>query len=191
MSAIKPPSPPYVGPPAHSSAGSNKPIHRIVIHSTVSPSGAGWARKIGAYFRDPAAGGSAHYIVDASEIVQGAYDSVVCWHAPPNGNSLGIEMCDYPSATSKKRWFDKDHVALLNRTARLTAHLALAYDVPIRFVDDEDLRGGKDGITTHNFVSKAWNQSTHWDPGAWPRKTFMRLVRFHAARIAKRNDPKD
>src|SRR5690349_19229744 len=96
MPKFKAPEPVYLGPPAHFTAGDNKPVSRIVIHSTVSECKAGGAREIAAYFRTKAAGGSAHYVVDPSEVVQAAYDSVVCWHAPPNEHSLGIEMCDTP-----------------------------------------------------------------------------------------------
>ena len=199
--SIEPPSPPYVGPPAKSSAGSNKPITRIVIHSTVSPCEEGGARNIGAYFRSPEAGGSAHYIIDPGEVVQSAYDSVIAWHAPPNARSLGLEMCDIPgpvpgdapgsakwkAAKRAWRWTRPNQLKMLNRTARLTARLCLAYELPIQFLNAADLRKGMRGVTTHANVSEAWGQTTHWDPGFWPRFMVMRLVRRHAKRIrAKR-----
>ncbi len=197
--SINPPSPEHLGPPAKFSYGHNKPIGRIVIHSTVSPCEVGGARKIAAYFRSPAAGGSAHYVVDPGETVQSAYDSVIAWHAPPNQHSLGIEMCDVPgpvpgeprrSARWKAlrrswRWARPDQRRMLARTARLTARLCLAYDVPVRFLTPAQLRAGRAGITTHNNVSRAWGQSTHWDPGWWPRRRFMRLVRKRVAELSK------
>lgn len=198
MSKHKPPAPFYAGPPAHFTAGENKPIHRIVIHSTVSACKPGGAREIAAYFRDPKAGGSAHYVVDPDEVVQAAWDSVVCWHAPPNQNSLGIEMCDTPgpvpgdkpgsakwkAAQRAWRWLQPNQQAMLKRTARLTAQLALAYDVPIHFLDVTHLRAGRHGITTHNNVSLAFGESTHWDPGFWPQHRFMRLVRAEVKRLS-------
>ncbi|MGZ4560030.1 MAG: N-acetylmuramoyl-L-alanine amidase [Mycobacteriaceae bacterium] len=194
MSKIEPPAPPYVGPPAHFSPGNNKPIGRIVIHSTVSACKAGGARQIASYFRSIKAGGSAHYVVDPASEVQVAYDSVICWHAPPNANSLGIEMCDTPgpipgdkpgsakfkAARRAWRWINPDQMAMLDRTAALTAQLALAYGIPLVFLSAEDLRAGKHGITTHANVSAAWGESTHWDPGFWPRRRFLKLVRKHA-----------
>lgn len=196
---IAPPEPPYLGPPDKSTPGSNKPITRVVIHSTVSPCKPGGARQIAAYFRSASAGGSAHYVVDPAETVQAAYDSVICWHAPPNPGSLGIEMCDIPgpvpndppgsarwkAARRSWRWARPEQQAMLKRTAELTAHLCLAYDVPIVWVDALRLRGGGHGITTHAEVSKAFGQSTHWDPGFWPRRRFMRLVRKAAARLER------
>lgn len=192
------PSPRYEGPAAHTSAGSNKPILRIVIHATVSPCVPGGAQSIAEYFRSPKAGGSAHYVVDPDEVVQVVYDGVVAWHAPPNPHSLGIEMCDMPSSTSLDhwkssdpqhatrknplRWLEKNHRRMLRRTARLTAELCLAYDVPPRFLSPAQLQAGQHGITTHANVSQAFHESTHWDPGVWPKRAFMREVRRQIAK---------
>ena len=179
------PDPPYLGPAAHDSGPGNKPIKRIVIHSTVSPCERGGARNIAAYFRSPSAGGSAHYVVDPGEVVQVVGDSTIAWHAPPNQHSLGIEMCDFPATgiTGGKRWKDADHKAMFLRTARLVAELCLAYDVPPWFRHPLGLKLGRKGVTTHNNVSRAFRQSTHWDPGAWPRRRFMRQVRAEWKRI--------
>lgn len=191
------PSPTYVGPPAHSSGTGNKPINRIVIHSTVSPCAPGWAQRIARYFMGASAGGSAHYVTDPDETIQAAYDDVVCWHAPPNDGSLGIEMCDTPgpvpndkpwsaawkAARRAWRWRKPEQQKMLARTAVLTAELCLAYDVPPWFRTPAQLRAGKHGVTTHANVSKAFGQSTHWDPGFWPRRRFMRMVRAEVARI--------
>lgn len=198
---IKPLDPVYLGPAAHTSTGHNKPISRIVVHSTVSPCEPGGAREIAAYFRSPKAGGSAHYIVDPEEIVQSVYDDVVAWHAPPNQHSLGFEMCDIPgpvpddkpwsalwkAARRSWRWVKPNQRKMLRRTARAVARTALAYGVPIRFLSVRDLRAGQAGITTHANVSNAFNQSTHWDPGFWPRRRFMRLVRAEAKRLRSAN----
>jgi hypothetical protein len=200
MVRVPPPSPVYLGPPDKFSAGPNKPIERVVIHSTVSPCEPGGARNIAAYFRSDNAGGSAHYVVDPGETVQTAFDSVIAWHAPPNPNSLGIEMCDIPGPVPDEkpgtarwkslrrswRWLRPNQHRMLARTARVTARLCLAYDVPLVFVGHRGLAAGRHGITTHAQVSKAWGQSTHWDPGWWPRVEFMVMVRAHAAKLRRR-----
>ena len=172
-----PPAPPFLGPAAHTSAGSNLPIRRIVIHSTVSPCRDGGARDIAAYFRSAKSGGSAHYVVDPGEVVQVVGDSVIAWHAPPNAHSIGVELCDMPDASSAYRWNDAEHRKMLRLAARLVAELCLAYDVPPYFRGVAGLRLGRRGVTTHANVSQAFKQSTHWDPGAWPRRRFMRMVR--------------
>lgn len=179
------PSPPYLGPAAHHGDDNNKPIRRIVIHSTVSACVPGGARAIAGYFRSAAAGGSAHYVVDPREVVQVVYDSTVAYHAPPNLHSLGIELCDMPTTVSAGRWADANHVAMLERAAELTAQLAVAYGVPTSYCSARQLRAGAHGITTHHEVSLAFGESTHWDPGSWPRRRFMRKVRKYARQIRK------
>lgn len=189
MSPIRPPHPPYVGPAAHTSTGSNRPVDRVVIHCTVSPLVPGAARSVAAWFRDSDSRGSCHYVVDAHETVQVVYDSVIAWHAPPNARSIGIELCDPLTSPDwdrvhRRRWFDRNHKRMLRRAARLTARLCLAYDVPLDRLTPDDLREGRRGIVGHVDVSHAWGQSTHWDPGpSFPWPEFLRLTRKHAARI--------
>ena len=188
MTKFAAPSPPYLGPANRYSPGGNKPITRITLHSTVGPTKAGSARAIAAYFRWTDRPASAHYVVDAAEVVQVVFDGDTAYHAPPNAHSIGVEMCDNPSPTNILRWFDRDHRAMLKLTARLVAELCLAYDVPAEFRKADALRAGGHGVTTHAQVSKAWGQTTHWDPGAWPRRRFMRQVRrqIRAIKAGKR-----
>lgn len=174
--AYAPPAPPYVGPVAHSTAGNNKPIVRIVIHCTVGTDGSG-AQGTAKYFRSAAASGSAHYLVDSDETLQCAYDSVICWHAPPNQHSIGIELCCSLSNQGKGHWTKPDHVAMLKRAARLTAELCLAYDVPNRKLTVDQVKAGDKGVCGHIDVSNAFHQSDHWDPGPYfPWSTFMSMV---------------
>lgn len=192
MSTLPPPSPPVVGgtPKRHSGEG-NHPITRVVIHSAVIPCEVGRAKQLAEWNRTGATGGSWHYAVDPAETIQCSYDRFTCHHAPPNSHSIGIEMCDWPAGVPVKslrakarrtwRWRTFAHKKMLTRTARLTAELCLAYDLPIRFVGPAGLRKGRKGITTHASVSAAFGQSSHWDPGFWPRRRFMRLVRGHVA----------
>lgn len=180
---VAPPSPPYLGPAAHTSSGDNKPIHRIVIHCTVSPCERGGARDIASYFRSPRAGGSAQYVADPGESVQVVKDSVIAWHAPPNPHSIGYELCD-PMAGPASRWDDQDHRSMLLIAARDVAQLCLAYGVPVRRLSAADLKAGLEGICGHVDVSQAFRQSTHWDPGPdFPWKRFMRQVEAFAGEM--------
>jgi len=188
MSKFKAPSPPYAGP-GRDSGGGNKPIHRIVLHGTVSPTERGGARNIAAYFRSPAARGSAHYIVDPGEIVQTVYDSRIAWHAPPNSHSIGVEFCDWVGVNGggtplpMSRWDDGPHREMLARGARLVAELCLAYDVPVQMLSPADLRAGKRGICEHDDVSDAWGQTNHWDLGNFPRTHFLKLVQAEVKKL--------
>ena len=180
---VKPPAPPYLGPAAHHGGDNNKPIRRIVIHSTVSPCVPGGARDVARYFRSADAGGSAHYVVDPREVVQVVYDSTVAYHAPPNLHSLGVELCDMPSAVNPGRWRGANHRAMLELAAQLVAQLCVAYGVPDTFRTARQLRRGLYGITTHHEVSLAFGESTHWDPGSWPRRRFMRKVHRYVKQL--------
>lgn len=195
MNRIPAPDPPYEGPAAHTSEGPNLPATRVVIHSTVSPCVAGGRHAIAAYFRSEASGGSAHYVCDPVGTVQVVYDHVIAWHAPPNPHSLGIEMTDTPgplpgdrfipavwkAARRSWRWRRPEQQAMLHVTAQLTAELCLAYNIPTVYVGARALAAGRGhGVTTHAQVSRAWHESTHWDPGFWPRRRFMRLVNRYA-----------
>ncbi|GAB3776811.1 N-acetyl-anhydromuramyl-L-alanine amidase AmpD [Nocardioides ginsengisegetis] len=189
---IRPPAPIYLGPAAHTTPGDNKPISRVVIHCTVSPLVEGQARATAAYFRSKSSGGSAHYVVDADEVIQVVPDSVIAWHAPPNNNSIGVELCDALASeawdkANAKRWADVDHERMLKKAAHLVAKLCLAYEVPIQRLTVAELKAGRHGICGHVDVSQAWGQSTHWDPGpSFPWVHFLALVN-DAADIIKEN----
>lgn len=180
---VSPPSPVYLGPAAHTTPGNNKPIRRIVIHATVSPCRKGQARRTAAYFRSESAGGSAHYVVDPGEVVQVVYDNVIAWHAPPNRHSIGNELCYYPTRVPVGFWQLPHARAMLRKAARLTARQCLAFGVPPNRVSADQLRAGVAGICGHVDVSEAFGQSSHWDPGVFPWRRFMRLVRAEVARL--------
>jgi len=194
-----PPAPDVVGGVPNKHSGTDNKdggIDRVVIHSAVIACKPGAARTLGK-MNQTSNTGSWHYAVDPVEKIQCSWDSFVCWHAPPNKHSIGIEMADWPTpwpavkltkvvlnkVTKSWRWRTAAHSAMLRNTAELAAELCLAYDVPIRFLSVADLKAGHKGITIHANVSKAFGQSTHWDPGAWPRFRFMRLVKAHAKKL--------
>lgn len=192
-------SPPVVGGiPARHSGTTNHPPHRVVIHSAVMPCEPGRARQLAAWNREGTTGGSWHYATDPATTLQCSWDRFVCHHAPPNGHSLGIEMADHPARrptgrTRRQlwelrrvwRWAGRNHRRMLNRTARLTAELCVFYDLPPRWIGARKLRAGRRGVTGHAQVSRAWGESTHWDPGWWPRRRFMRKVRRHHRRLTQ------
>lgn len=185
---IEPPSPPYLGPAKFHGDDNNKPIHRIVIHATVSPCVEGGARNVAAYFRETVSRpSSAHYVVDPGERVQVVYDSTVAYHAPPNQHSLGIELCD-PQAGKASRWYDTPHARMLKRAARLTAKLCLAYGVPIRKLTADQVRAGREGICGHIDVSLAFGQTSHTDPGeGFPWALFIEQVHRAARDIEEKH----
>lgn len=178
MPKISPPAPPYLGPAKfHGGAQGNRGFKRIVIHCTVSPCVAGGARATASYFkRSVTRPSSAHYVVDPGEVVQVVGDHTVAYHAPPNGDTIGVELCD-PQAGSPARWGDTSHHAMLLKAARLVAQLGLAYGIPLRKLGPLQLRVGLRGVCGHVDVSNAWKQTTHTDPGVgFPWDEFMAMV---------------
>jgi len=180
MTKYAPPTPLLIAARWH---GGPQTPHRIVMHSTVGPTVAGSARGVAHFFANETNKTSAHYVVDEAEVIQCVPDHTVAYHCGYNQDSIGVEMCDYPSQLNALRWLDPAHRRLKRRTARLVAELCLAYNIPPWYVGVPALLAGKPGVTTHNDMSKAFKLSTHWDPGAWPRRAFMRRVRREIAAI--------
>lgn len=189
------PAPTYLGPAKWHGPAENKPIRRIVIHATVSPCERGGARNIAAFFRAGSSKASAHYVVDPGEVVQVVWDSLVGYHAPPNEGSIGVELCDaMPTGGGVEihldRWHDDDHQAMLQRAARLVAGLCLFYNIPIRKLTSGDLLDNERGICGHVDVSRAWHQTSHWDPGTgFPWIAFIDMV--EAAAVTLRRQQKE
>jgi len=178
MSTFKAPSPRMVAARWH--GGSQTP-RLIVMHSTVSPCKPGGAAATAHFFATEENKTSAHYVVDPETVVQCVGDHTVAYHCGHNQDSIGVEMCDMPDPKNKKRWDDAAHKAMFDRAADLVADLCLAYGIRPYFVKAAALKRGTVGVTTHAEMTNAFHQSTHWDPGAWRRIRFMRLVRSKIA----------
>lgn len=179
-------SPPMIRARWH--GGAQDPRGGIIrIHSTVSGTKRGTARAIAHFFATEAGKTSAHYVVDAGEVIQCVGDHTRSWDCGWNPDGISIELCDDPSDTrGKRRWDDADHKAMEKHATRLVAQLCLAYGMRPWFVTATGLKRGTKGITTHAEVSKAFpHLTTHWDPGAWRRYRFMREVRAQIRLIKK------
>lgn len=187
--AIKPPSPPYVGPPRWKGSSNNKPIKRVVIHCTAGaePGQAGAARSTAAYTKSTSRPSSWHYCADSKESVQLTYDSVVAYHDGTNSNSIGYELSCSLSSEGKGHWERADHQAMLKIAAEDVARLCLAYDVPIVKLTPAEVRAGKKGLCGHVDMRSAFPGSTsHWDPGPYfPWAQFIGLVKAAAERLTK------
>ncbi len=184
---ITAPAPRHIPARWHGGHQALSPCLRVVIHGTVSPCEPGGSVNVARYFQHAARPASAHYISDPTTTVQPVYDHTIAYHAPPNRDTLGYELCD-PQTGPRRRWRDAAHRAMLDRAARDVARLCLAYDVPIRRVTWVGLRRGKRGICGHAAVSRAWRQTSHTDPGpGFPWRRFIRAVR-REARLLKGDD---
>ena len=128
--------------PGNYTARRSSAIRYLVVHYTGAP---GTARNNGAYFASRGdIGASAHYFVDAQDIVQSVPDAARAWHCGAasyrhpecrNDNSLGVELCCYQDASGRWR-FDPATVAnavLLIRT--LMAQYNIDIDHVVRHYD--------------------------------------------------------
>lgn len=158
----------------HGGSQSTHSLHRIVMHSTVTPCKDGWARKVAGWFHTWTKTASAHYVVDPSTVVKCLHDGTIGYHAPPNAGSIGVELCDYSKGD---KWNGKSHVAMLRRAAKLVADKCHAYDIPIVWLTVDDLHAGKRGITSHLNISHTWHETTHTDPGGFPKNVFLQMVK--------------
>lgn len=187
--AIAPPSPTYVGPPKWHGGSNNKPITRIVVHCTVGaePGAEKAAMNTVNYSKNTARPSSFHYIAEDNKSYQYTYDSVVAYHAPPNGHSLGYELCCSLSDKGKGHFSNTDHREMLRVAAKDIAQLCLAYDLPIRKLSAAQVKAGAKGICGHIDVSNAFHQSSHWDPGPYfPWASFITMVKQAAEEITKK-----
>lgn len=187
MANIKPPAPPYVGPPRWKGNATNKPIRRIVIHCTAGsePGVNGAARATAAYTKGTSRPSSWHYCADSRESVQLTWDSVVAYHCGVNSNSIGYELSCSLADGGAGHWDDADHQAMLEIAAEDVARLCLAYDVPIRKLSVAQVRGGDKGLCGHVDIRDAFpGKTTHWDPGPhFPWARFVGMVQAAADRL--------
>ena len=128
--------------PGNYTARRSSAIRYLVVHYTGAP---GTARNNGAYFASRGdIGASAHYFVDAQDIVQSVPDSGRAWHCGAavykhpecrNDNSIGVELCCYQDAAGRWRFAldTVDNAVLLIRA--LMAQYNIDIDHVVRHYD--------------------------------------------------------
>jgi hypothetical protein len=133
------------------------PITRLVIHVAEGS----WASTY-AWFRNPRAEASAHYVVSSTgRVAQMVPDRDIAWHAgnwPYNESSIGIEHAGFTNVT---RFPDAEY----RGSARLAAWLADAYLIaPDRAhvighsqVPDPNHRGLWGGVDHHTDPGRTWD----------------------------------
>jgi N-acetyl-anhydromuramyl-L-alanine amidase AmpD len=160
-------------------SGRDSSIDLLIIHTMEAPEKGETAENIASWFAGSTAPqASAHYCIDSDSIVQCVRDSDVAWHAPgANHDGIGFEHAGFARSTGRG-WKDDYSKSMLARSAKLAAEKCAEYQIPVVWLSSSDLRAGRRGITSHNNVSKAFGQSTHWDPGSgFPVQGYLRQVR--------------
>lgn len=155
-------------------------IRLIVLHCTDGHEGVTKDDDVAAMFAqgDLEPRRSCHYVVDANSVTRCVPDLLTAWHAKPKGNrvGIGIEVCGR-AKQSRAEWLDALSLPTLQLAARLTADLCRMYKLPAQVVNPQGLRLERSGITTHAFISQAWKESNHTDPGVgFPLGKFVDAV---------------
>lgn len=153
----------------------------IVVHTTEGHENQMSARNTAAWFRNPLAKVSAHFVVDAGEIIECVRPTDTAWHAgTANPFSIGIEICG-TARQSAAQWLDDYSVATLKRAATLIAELGITFGIDVRKLDDAELLANYNGtivsgVCGHDDVSRVLG-GTHWDPGPqFPWQDFMLAI---------------
>ncbi len=167
-------------PAAHFTKGPRRcPVDLVVIHTMESPETHKTAENVSAWFAGKdAPQASAHYCVDDDSVVQCVHEDDIAWHAPgANNNGIGIEHAGFAKFTAED-WASDFNVAMLARSAALTADICKRHGIPAVWLTAEDLKAGKRGITGHKQVTDAFSKGVgHWDPGQnFPIGQYLVLV---------------
>ncbi len=150
------------------------PITRIVIHTTE----ASYAAAI-RFFAHAGPAASANYVIRSSDgaITQMVHERDIAWHSGNrqyNATSIGIEHEAFVRACS---WYTN---AMYRSSARLVAHLALKYGIPI----DRTHIIGHYQVPDPYHLGGFGGFAHHTDPGpCWKWRKYMRLIRTDAGEI--------
>jgi hypothetical protein len=146
-------------------------INKIVIHVAEGSSSAtiGW-------FKNCAAGASAHYVVGRrGGVAQCVRDEDISWHAGwwnTNKHSIGIEHAGY---VNNPDWFTR---RMYHASARLSAWCSKKYRIPI---DRKHIIGH---YQVPGCPSSGGGANCHTDPGRnWNWTKYMRLINYYRGRL--------
>lgn len=165
----------------------------ICLHSMESQEKPDTAETVAAWFqRGPTnASGpvitSPHYCVDSNSIIQCVQTKDVAFTAGRTGNThfIHIELAGRARQTQAE-WLDAYGQSMLAVTADLCAALMRKFGLRNTWLSPADLLALRDtdwgvgggGLTSHANISKAYKESTHWDPGPhFPVDHFLGLIR--------------
>ena len=156
-------------------------ISLIVIHTTEGPESPRRSEATAAWFASDKSAGSAHFIVDPSQVVQSVLERDIAWHSghkATNARSIGIEHCGRADQSAAD-WADANSDAELRRSAVLSAALVKRYVIPPVWLTPAEVAAGASGFCGHVDVTRAFGvKAGHVDPGPrFPRDAYLAMVR--------------
>ncbi len=163
-----------------------RPVDLVVIHSMEAPERANTALAVAFWFSGKnAPRASAHYCIDATEVVGCVHERDVAWAAPgANGNGIQLEHAGF-AAQGAADWADAYSEQVLARSAALCAEICKRHSIPVVKLTVPEVKAGRRGICGHIEVTRAFNRSTHTDPGAhFPWGRYLELVEIALSVLA-------
>jgi hypothetical protein len=166
MPKSKTPNVPFVQ--AHHQGRKQRP-KLIVLRISETSAEAGAALGIADYWHRPYSDPNAarHYVIDESVALRCIPDNRQ--DGAGYKGSISVVLCAMPT-TSTLLWDDGPYSNVLKRAADLVAKLCLAYRIPPRILDDEQV----DRFYQHPWFSRGGLVIRV--PGAWPLGLFRQLV---------------
>lgn len=166
-------------------------IRLVVVHTMETGESRDVAENVARFFATTAVKASAHYCIDNDSIVKTVRVADVAWAAPGvNHDGIHLEHAGRASQGSRG-WKDKYSAAMLARSARLSARLSIAYNIPVRHLAVDELRAGKRGFIGHVDATHAYGPSGgHTDPGSsFPWDRYLAMVRAEVASLTDEPTP--
>lgn len=165
--------------------GRARKVRLVVIHATQSPERKGAARGVARDFatRPSTKKASAHVVVDNAETIECVHPGDTAF-AAPNANADGwhVEQVGYSEQAGDdpnpgvNDWADDYSQDVIARAAVAVREGCEHFGIPKVWLDVDDVKAGKAGVTSHAICSKALG-GTHWDPGpGYPSAQLMGLV---------------
>lgn len=177
------------GGPVSYTAGRDRPVQYVVIHSTEGTEGTASAEAGSAYDRRRTDGTSTHYFHDQDSTIQEVLTSDRAHHARQHGNAIGIghELCGL-AGQSEVQWHDVASLGTLRNAARQVARDCVKYGLPVRRLTVAEVRAAyyapagqrPKGICGHVDITAAYpeDSGSHTDPGRnFPWAEFLDMVR--------------
>jgi N-acetyl-anhydromuramyl-L-alanine amidase AmpD len=163
-------------------------VRVIVIHTMEAPEKDQTAENVARFFQTTDKQVSAHLCIDNNSIVQCVMDNDVAFAAPGvNRDGIQLELAGV-AAQTKEQWSDPYSTLVLENAANAAAQYCLKYNIPIKHLTNEELRGGQKGIIGHVQASKVFPPNAgHTDPGKnFPWDHFIaRVTHHHTERLRK------
>lgn len=153
----------------------------IVFHDMEASETLTRAESTAAYFANPSDGRrvSSHYCADANSVVQCVDLDDSAWTVGNRqGNNRGInwELAGFARQT-RAEWLDSFGLAMFRGIAPLVRSDARRFNIPLRWLTDDEVRAMRPGLTTHVQLGRVFGGTTHTDPGpSFPYDAVLQII---------------